>query len=194
MALSRLLARPLLASYFIANGVNDLTHTKEVAAKTAPVSDKLAPAAQNAMQGAVPVPSEPETWVRVAGAVQVAAGLCLAAGKAPRLSALALGATLIPSTAARHPFWESSGDAQADDLVHFVKNVAIGGGTMLAALDTEGRPGLAWRTRHAAHDARREAALIGNRAAAKASLKSTRKAAKASAKAARKKAQAVVGH
>jgi uncharacterized membrane protein YphA (DoxX/SURF4 family) len=172
MALSRLLARPLLASYFVANGINDLTHTKEVAAKAAPVTAKIAPAAQQAAQGAVPVPTEPETWVRAAGAVQVVAGLCLATGRLPRLSALVLGATLIPSTAARHPFWASSGDAQADDLVHFVKNVAIGGGTLLAALDTEGRPGLLWRTKHVTghaahvvHDAKREAQLTGAKAA-----------------------------
>ena len=31
------------------------------------------------------------------------------------------------------------------------------GGLLLAAVDTEGRPGVAWRTRRAARDVRREA-------------------------------------
>ncbi|MCL2541046.1 MAG: DoxX family protein [Nocardioidaceae bacterium] len=178
MALSRLLARPLLASYFIANGANDIAHTPEVAAKAAPVTDRMAPAVETAAQGRVPVPSEPETWVRVAGALQVAAGLSLAAGKAPRLSAAVLGTTLIPSTVARHRFWEESDKSRrANELVHFIKNAAIGGGLLLAALDTEGRPGIAWRTRHAtqhvahaAHDARRDAALAGTRAVNRAGV------------------------
>ena len=60
MALSRLLARPLLASYFLANGANDIAHTPEIAAKVAPVTDRLAPAVTNATQGNVPVPSSPQ--------------------------------------------------------------------------------------------------------------------------------------
>lgn len=167
MALSRLVARPLLASYFVANGANDLTHTSEVAAKVAPVTEKLAPAVERAAPGSVHVPPDPTLWVRVAGAVQVAAGLALATGKAPRLSAAVLGATLIPSTVARHRFWEETDKSRrADELVHFVKNAAIAGGVLVAALDTEGRPGLAWRTKHAAHDAKREATLMTTKARA----------------------------
>jgi putative oxidoreductase len=49
--------------------------------------------------------------------------------------------------------------------VHFFKNVSMLGGLMLAAVDTEGKPGVAWRARRAAKDVRREAKRIGHDAA-----------------------------
>jgi putative oxidoreductase len=42
-------------------------------------------------------------------------------------------------------------------MIHFFKNLSMMGGLMLAGVDTQGKPGLAWRTRHAARSARREA-------------------------------------
>jgi hypothetical protein len=41
--------------------------------------------------------------------------------------------------------------------VHFFKNVSMLGGLLLAAVDTDGKPGVAWRAKHAASDARRSA-------------------------------------
>lgn len=162
MALSRLIARPLLATYFVANGANDITHAPALAQDAAPVTERLAPLVDNATPDSVRIPKDPVTWVRVAGALQVAAGLSLAVGKMPRLSAAVLGATLIPSTAARYRFWEAQDkDQKAEQLNHFVKNVALGGGLLIAALDTAGKPGLAWRAQHATHDAKREAVLMG---------------------------------
>jgi hypothetical protein len=55
----------------------------------------------------------------------------------------------------------------------FIENVGITGGLLLAAVDTEGRPGLGWRARHAATDAKRAAR------AAKREAKLTARAAKA---------------
>jgi uncharacterized membrane protein YphA (DoxX/SURF4 family) len=170
MALSRLIARPLLATYFVANGANDITHAPQLAQQAAPVMEKLAPMVDNATPDSVSVPKDPVVWVRVAGALQVAAGLSLAVGKMPRLSAAVLGATLIPSTAARYRFWEATDkDQKAEQLNHFIKNAALGGGLLIAALDTAGKPGLAWRAAHATHDAKREAALVGAKVKAKVS-------------------------
>ncbi|MBM7515542.1 DoxX family protein [Nocardioides nitrophenolicus] len=167
MALSRLIARPLLASYFLANGAQDLRDAPALAAQAAPVTEALAPALDNATPDQVSVPRDPVLWVRASGAVQVAAGLALATGRFPRLSAALLGATLVPSTAARYRFWETTDKEQRrEQLTHFVKNTALAGGLLIAALDTAGKPGLAWRARHAAHDAGREAALLGAKARA----------------------------
>jgi putative oxidoreductase len=75
-----------------------------------------------------------------------------------------LGASLLPSTAAHHRFWEASDPAERKaQLVHFAKNASLAGGLLIAALDTAGKPGLAWRASHAAHDARREATLLGTK-------------------------------
>ena len=171
MALSRLIARPMLASYFVANGANDITNAPALAAQAAPVTEKIAPMVENAAPGNVTLPRDPVLWVRAAGAVQVAAGLALAFGKMPRLSSAVLGATLIPSTAARHRFWEYSDKTQrAEQMNHFIKNAALGGGLLIAALDTEGKPGLAWRAARAGKDAKREARHLAASARREAKL------------------------
>ncbi|WP_408898942.1 DoxX family protein [Nocardioides sp. R1-1] len=162
MALSRLIARPLLASYFLANGAQDLKDAPALAQQAAPVTEAVAPVLDNATPESVSVPRDPVLWVRASGALQVAAGLALATGRLPRLSAAVLGATLVPSTAARYRFWETTDkDQRREQLTHFVKNAALAGGLLIASLDTAGKPGVAWRAKHATHDARREAALVG---------------------------------
>jgi hypothetical protein len=65
---------------------------------------------------------------------------------------------MVPTTYAGHPFWqEKDPDIRRQQRTHFLKNLGLLGGVMLAAVDTEGRPGLAWRARRAARDAKREA-------------------------------------
>lgn len=164
MALSRLIARPLLASYFLANGVQDLKDAPALAAQASPVTEAVAPVLDGATPDSVSVPRDPVVWVRASGVVQVAAGLALATGHLPRLSAALLGGTLVPSTAARYRFWEATDkEERREQLTHFLKNAALAGGLLIASLDTAGKPGVTWRARHATHDARREAALAGAR-------------------------------
>ncbi len=96
------------------------------------------------------------------GAAQVLGGLALATGRVPRLAALVLAGSLLPTTAAGHRFWEETDKTQrANQQIHFFKNVSMLGGLLIAAVDTEGKPGVAWRTSHAAStavgSARREA-------------------------------------
>ncbi len=162
MTVSRLLARPLLASMFVVGGVGSLKDPAGKAAAAKPVTDRLVPLAQKAVPQA-PIPTDPVTLVRINGAAQVLAGLALATGRAPRLSATVLAATLLPTTAAGHRFWEETDkSARATQQIHFFKNVSMLGGLMLAAVDTEGRPGIAWRARRAAKDVRRETKRIAH--------------------------------
>ena len=158
MTVSRLIARPMLASIFVVGATTALKSTSGPAAKADPVTSRLVPLARKA---GIPLPEDPETLVKLNAGVQIGAGLALATGRLPRLSAAVLAASLVPTTAAGHRFWESDDDAtRTQQRLHFFKNVALVGGLIIAAGDTEGRPGLAWRTRHAAKDARREAKLI----------------------------------
>lgn len=120
----------------------------------------------------VDLPDDPELLTKVNGGVMVGAGLLLAIGKLPRLSAAALAATLVPTTLAGHRFWEADDDEErAQQQIHFMKNVALLGGLALAAIDTEGRPGVAWRARNAGRTARREAKLARRVATAEAGRK-----------------------
>jgi len=150
-----MVARPLLASIFVVGGINALRNAPKLAAKAAPVADKLAPLAHKAAPQA-PLPGDTTNWIRLNAAAQIAGGLTLATGRAPRLSAALLAATLVPATAGEHRFWEVDDKEQrTQQQLHFFKNVSLFGGLVIAAGDTEGKPGVAWRARRAAKDARR---------------------------------------
>lgn len=167
----RFVARPMLASTFLMGGIDQLTNPsgKLPAAEdvTEPLADNV-PALKDA---------DTETMVRANGAAQVVGGTLLALGKMPRLSATLLAASLVPTTLAGHRFWEAEDDAtRANDQIHFFKNVSMLGGLLITAMDTAGRPGLAWRAGHAIEHA--EARIDRSRREAKLA----RKLAKAEAK------------
>ncbi|MGB0101754.1 MAG: DoxX family protein [Nocardioides sp.] len=158
MTVSRLIARPMLASIFVVGAANALKNAAGPAAKADPVASRLVPLAQKA---GIPLPENPETLVKINAGVQIGAGLALATGRAPRTSAAVLAASLIPTTLAGHRFWDEEDPAQRDQQrLHFFKNLSLLGGLVIAAGDTAGKPGIAWRARHAAKDARREARLL----------------------------------
>lgn len=157
MTVVRVLARPMLASMFVVGGVNAFKNADKMAPKAKPVYDKVIPAAQKLVPQA-PLPDDTTTLVKANAVAQVAGGLLLATGKAPRLSANVLAVSLVPTTLSGHRFWEETdAAAKANQKVHFFKNVSMLGGLLLAGVDTEGRPGLAWRVKHGAKQARREA-------------------------------------
>ena len=160
MTITRLLARPMLASIFVVGGVNALRNTAGHAAAAKPVADRLVPLAKKAAPGA-PIPTDAATLVRINAGAQILAAAALATGRAPRLSATVLAASLVPTTLAGHRFWEES-DPQAKTMqrLQFAKNTSILGGLLLAGVDTDGKPGLAWRARRAAKDVRREAKQV----------------------------------
>ena len=78
--------------------------------------------------------------VQANGAAMVIAGLCLATGKAPRTSAAVLAASLAPTTYAGHRFWEIDDPAdRRGQQIHFMKNLSLMGGLVLAASDAGGQ-------------------------------------------------------
>ena len=133
-----------------------------------------------------------EQAVRINGAVQLVAGSMLALGRFPRVSALAVAASLLPTTYAGHRFWETDDKQErTQQRIHFLKNVSMFGGLLIAAGDTAGNPSIAWRGLHALTSAKRDAALATKsaKAGAKAGAKSRAKsAAKVSGKAAPRRA------
>lgn len=170
MTITRLLARPMLASLFAVGAVNALKNAQAAATRAQPVADRMVPLARKAVPGA-PIPTDTVTLVRLNAAAQLVGAAALATGRAPRLSASVLAASLVPTTLAGHRFWEESDPAaRSQQKVHFFKNVSVMGGLLLAAVDTEGRPGVAWRARHAATDVRREARHLAKEARREAKL------------------------
>ncbi|WP_183094466.1 DoxX family membrane protein [Nocardioides stalactiti] len=171
MAVSRLLARPLLGAFFVTNAVDSLRNAEALARDAKPVTDRFVPLVERVAPDGAPVPTEAATWVRINGALQLGAAAALITGHFPRVASGVLAATLVPSTAARYRFWEASDPAERrDQVTHFAKNVSLAGGLLIAAGDTEGRPGLAWRARRTARDARREAGHLARSARREARL------------------------
>ena len=180
----------MLASIFVLQGFDAMVNPERVSSRAEPVVQPLAER--------VPlIPNETEQAVRINGAIQFTCGLLLGMGRLPRLSALAIAATLVPTTLAGHRFWEiDDKQERAAQRIHFLKNLSILGGLLLAAVDTAGNPSLAWRTQHAVESAGRDRTRArqiaqgsyqaGLKAGAKAGFKAGTKASRqASAKASR---------
>jgi len=170
MTVSRLIARPMLASIFVVGGVNALRNAPALAAKAAPVVDTIVPAVKKAAPS-LPLTEDPATLVRLNAIAQLVAAGALATGRAPRLSAAVLAASMVPTTMAGHRFWEvDDSQARTQQQLHFFKNISLVGGLLIAAGDTDGKPGMAWRARRAAKDARREATHLAGSARREAKL------------------------
>jgi putative oxidoreductase len=158
----------MVASIFVIQGYDTFRRPERVAPRAEPVVSPLA-------ERFSAVPAKTEDAVRLNGAIQMVAGTLLALGRFPRLSALALAGTLVPTTLAGHPFWQAEEEPdRAQQRIHFLKNLSMLGGLLIAAADTAGQPSLAWRTRHTARTARREASMVAR--TAKASGQAGRKA------------------
>ncbi len=170
MTVSRLIARPMLASTFLVGGVSALRNAPALARAAHPVTDRVVPLVRRAAPQ-LPVPTDPVTLVRLNAAAQVLAAASLATGRLPRVSAAVLAASLVPTTYAGHRFWEApDAETKQAQRLHFLKNVSMLGGLLIAAGDTDGKPGVAWRTRRAARDARREAGHLAGAARREAKL------------------------
>lgn len=141
----------MLASMFVVGGINSIQHAPALAARAKPVADRIRLFAERRLP--ITPPNE-VMLVRLNGAAHVLAGLSLATGRMPRTSSLLLASTLVPTTLGGHRFWEESDpQLRQNQQIHFFKNVSMLGGLIIAAGDTEGRPGLAWRAKHAMADA-----------------------------------------
>jgi uncharacterized membrane protein YphA (DoxX/SURF4 family) len=162
----------MVASIFIIQGFDTFRRPERVAAAAEPVVRPIA--------DRVPVvPAKAEQAVRLNGAVQMAAGALLAMGRWPRLSALAIAGTLVPTTLAGHRFWEAEDDSsKAQQRIHFLKNLSMLGGLLIAAADTAGKPSVAWRARHAIKSAQSARKSAGRRPAARRPVAAARGAAK----------------
>lgn len=147
MTVVRRLARPLLSVAFVSSGLDALVHPESRVPAADPVARKIA-------EKLPYLPEDTETLVKINAAVHVGAGVMLALGRFPRVAAALLAGSLVPTTLAGHRFWEQSDPTmRAQQRTHFFKNLGLLGGLMLAAVDTEGRPGVVWRAKHATHHA-----------------------------------------
>nr|NLD39965.1 DoxX family membrane protein [Actinomycetales bacterium] len=144
MNLPALFARPMLASYFILDGISSMLRPQSHVEKFERVTPLLE------RSGLPPVLSSDATMLaRVAGGVSAAAGIALALGKQPRVAAGTLALLNIPITLINNPVWEKSSEEPAEDRWRgLLRGLGIGGGLILAATDRGGRPSLGWRVQN----------------------------------------------
>lgn len=171
--LVRRIARPLLAAPFVYGGISTLRKPQDRVPGARPIVEKIADVADKQLP--VEVPHDVEQWVKIDAAVKVAAGSLFALNKFPRLTALVLSASIVPTTLAGHRFWEHEDPTEKfGQISNFLKNTGLLGGLLLAAVDTEGKPSVGYRARRTA------------RRAADATEKNYAKASKRAAKAQKK--------
>ena len=163
--LLRRVARPLLASWFVSEGLDAARRPTVHVAFARPAVDELL-----ARTTAVARPSDAQlrTIIQLHGAATAAAGVALALGKAPRSSALLLAALTLPVAAASMPGRKTPGmsvEVRRARWERFVRSLAFVGAALLAGVDTEGRPGVSWRLADARDRASAHAGAVAAAAA-----------------------------
>ena len=160
MSLSRRLARPLLASSFIASGLDALLRPESHVERFRAVEPTLEKA------GIPPsIASDTRLLVRISGGITALSGLMLAANRSPRSAALTLAAITLPVTVVNNPFWTANTAERKKEMRRgLLVGSSLVGGLLLAALDRDGKPSLAWR---ASNTREHKAALREVKAAAK---------------------------
>jgi putative oxidoreductase len=163
----------MLATIFVTAGAQSVQNPDRLVPKAKPLTDKVAPLLA---RSGLPVPTETRTLVQINGAVQVVGGLMLMT-PLRRLGAVALAGSLIPTTLAGHSFWTMDDPTErAMHRTHFLKNLGLLGGTLLAAADNNGNPGLRWRAGRLAADTSNAVHRTAGNAKSKAAI--ARKSAK----------------
>jgi putative oxidoreductase len=115
-----MLGRAIFGGFFLYNGINHFLHKQNMAGYA---EAKGIPAADVAVQAS--------------GAMMVLGGLSLLTGYKPKIGAGLIAAFLAGVTPSMHTFWtEENPQQRQNEMINFMKNVALLGGAMLAA----GRP------------------------------------------------------
>ncbi|MFE3756064.1 DoxX family protein [Nocardia tengchongensis] len=140
----RRIAHPMLATAFVADGIDTLTdpdpRIKTATAALQKSEQRLPPTV------AAYLPSDPARLVRINAAIRIGGGALLAIGKLPRLSTAVLAATFVPAALSEPGFWtEHDPERRASRRNDQLKDVSLLGGLLIASTDRRGRPSLGWR-------------------------------------------------
>ncbi|GAC1394530.1 MAG: hypothetical protein NVS4B11_13100 [Ktedonobacteraceae bacterium] len=121
MSLIKTLGHTLLASMFITGGYGAFSQPDGRAKKVD--------------QAGIPLPRQATI---LNGGAMVIAGTALAVGFLPKLAAIILLGTLIPTTFVGHPFWqEETPQGRANQQIHFTKNLAMIGGLLVILVEKD---------------------------------------------------------
>jgi putative oxidoreductase len=111
-----LLGRVLLSAIFILSGLGKLPHFHDVATMMASKGIPLATVA-----------------LAITLCIEIGGGLLLLTGFQARYAALAIALWLVPVTLVFHNFWAVPQAQQQEQMINFLKNLAIIGGLLVTA-------------------------------------------------------------
>ncbi|MEU8341334.1 DoxX family protein [Spirillospora sp. NPDC048832] len=128
------MARPLVAAPYITTGLDAIRDPRERA-------ERVGPAVKPVADRIEWMPKDPETLVRIEGAISLGTGALLLTGRFRRLTTLLLAAQLVPALATEHRFWtEDDPERRADERAHLLKNAALFGALLMAATEPRRPP------------------------------------------------------
>ena len=181
MSVFRFIGRALFASYFIADGWSMVTKPDERAEEVALTTDLAVPRVQAFLppDTADRIPEDGRSWARIFGIMQLAGGACYATGILRRPGAWLLAASCTPKVVAA---WRKDG------LSKVFAPLALLGAAVVAAQDTEGKPGLYWRATHSSRRLAKQVSRAGDQLGdeARKSARALKREMRRNAKAARK--------
>lgn len=161
MTIVRFVARPMLASSLIASGVARFKDCANTGEQLRPVLDR----AGKTVPSVKPVTSNAPMVAMVVSGTQIGAASLLAIGKLSRFAAALLVGTSVLNTIVEYRSAAgSTKEEKAQRRNQLLKNVSLVGAVMIASVDTNGRPGLAWRAEHFAQDTRKNAKSLSKEA------------------------------
>lgn len=144
----RKIARPMLASFFVWDGVDTLRNTEAHVEETENMLERLRKVLPR--DYASFVPNDPELVSRAIAGTRVGAGSLLALGKAPRTSSAVLAGTTLPALVGANAFWSADSQKEKNEGRNaLVTNTALLGALFITAQDLEGKPSLSWRAKKA---------------------------------------------
>jgi len=162
MNLVRGIGRLLLGGFFIVQGAKAVKEPAQFAPAAEPIAQRFVPLAQKTLppEASAYVPEDPETLVRLNGALSVLGGLGMATGIGRRGGAYMAAASMLPHVLAANPKDASPSEKNTVRSL-FVRNLALLGAALVVSQDTAGQPSLLWR----AADSRKRLAREADRTA-----------------------------
>lgn len=149
--LVRRIARAALGAYFLNEAAKSFRQTQTQAENAAPFVEFVS------RESGRKIPNDPKLVVRVQGVLMALGGAALVTGKCPRGAAAVLTPLAAANAYMHEAFWaEKDAAVRAQKQSSFFRTLAITGGVLLAAADTEGKPGLSWRAAQSVTASRRE--------------------------------------
>ncbi|HEY8480028.1 MAG TPA: DoxX family membrane protein [Spirillospora sp.] len=131
------LARPFVAAPYIMTGLDAIRDPRDRAERVGPAVKPLADRIEW-------LPKDPETLVRMEGALSLGTGALLLTGRFRRLTSLLLAAQLVPALATEHRFWtEDDPERRANERSHLLKNAGLFGALLMVAAEPRRPPRMA---------------------------------------------------